>query len=152
MTLVQKSFEIRFECVLSLLASVSVCPVPSIPSSTHENAPFRAGGEHAESGSGRSHGRDQPRLGQPPEPRGIVHLRSWSTLDAVRRLAHSLKPSAKIAKVGQLTWDSQNGQPEVQGYLAHMKTPTSLGSLKNPRHRPTVGPRGVRFRVSEVPV
>ena len=27
----------------------------------------------------------------------------------------------------------------LQGYLAHKKTPTSLGSPQDPRHRPTVG-------------
>ena len=33
----------------------------------------------------------------------------------------------------------------VQGYLAHKKTPTPLGPPQDPRHRPTVGSYGGVF-------
>ena len=36
-------------------------------------------------------------------------------------------------------WSHVRYQAEVQGYFAHKKTPTLLGSSQDPRRRPTVG-------------
>ena len=40
----------------------------------------------------------------------------------------------------------------VQGYLAHTKTPSTLGPPWDPRHRPTAGSWVVRFLANEVPL
>ena len=45
---------------------------------------------------------------------------------------YGIESSVRAARVTPLV-------PALQGYLAHEKTPTSLGPSQDPRHRPAVG-------------
>ena len=56
------------------------------------------------------------------------------------RSGHHLPLSSITTKKNE-----QLGWLPSQGYLAHEKTPTSLGPSQDPRHRPTVGSWGGEF-------
>ena len=51
----------------------------------------------------------------------------------------------KIVRIRSAKSTVRLTERDVQGYLAHKKTPPSLGPPQDPRHRPTVGSYGGAF-------